>query len=156
LQKDRSPPSSDTVHVIVAASDSTLRDALLEELRASGHVVDEILDSTVELRRRLDRIDSRAAVALIVTGYPPVAPSPASAPQSPPAGSLPNSARLTDREREVLEWVAAGVSNKGIARRLGVSPNTVKYHITALLAKLRASTRAEAVAAAARRGEISL
>jgi len=64
--------------------------------------------------------------------------------------------RLTEREREVLEWVAAGVSNKGIARRLGLSPNTVKFHIAALLAKLGASTRAEAVAAAARRGELSL
>jgi DNA-binding CsgD family transcriptional regulator len=63
---------------------------------------------------------------------------------------------LTEREREVLEWVAAGVSNKGIARRLGLSPNTVKFHIAALLAKLGASTRAEAVAAAARRGELSL
>lgn len=64
--------------------------------------------------------------------------------------------RLTGREREVLEWVAAGVSNKGIARRLGLSPNTVKFHIAALLDKLGAATRAEAVAAAARRGEISL
>jgi len=63
---------------------------------------------------------------------------------------------LTPREREVLALVAAGTSNKGIARQLQVSPNTVKFHIAAILDKLDASTRAEAVAAAVRRGELSL
>jgi DNA-binding NarL/FixJ family response regulator len=66
------------------------------------------------------------------------------------------SARLTSREREVLALVATGISNKGIARELQVSPNTVKFHIAAILDKLDASTRAEAVAAALRSGELSL
>ncbi|MFI4867787.1 MAG: LuxR C-terminal-related transcriptional regulator [Steroidobacterales bacterium] len=66
------------------------------------------------------------------------------------------SARLTAREREVLALVAAGISNKGIARELEVSPNTVKFHIAAILEKLDAATRAEAVVAALRRGEITL
>jgi DNA-binding NarL/FixJ family response regulator len=65
-------------------------------------------------------------------------------------------ARLTSREREVLALVATGISNKGIARQLQVSPNTVKFHIAAILDKLDAATRAEAVAAAVRRGELSL
>jgi two-component system, NarL family, nitrate/nitrite response regulator NarL len=65
-------------------------------------------------------------------------------------------ARLTSREREVLALVATGISNKGIARQLLVSPNTVKFHIAAILDKLDASTRAEAVAAAVRNGELSL
>jgi DNA-binding NarL/FixJ family response regulator len=65
-------------------------------------------------------------------------------------------ARLTSREREVLGLVAAGVSNKAIARALRVSPNTVKFHVAAILAKLDAATRAEAVAEALRRGELSL
>jgi DNA-binding NarL/FixJ family response regulator len=64
--------------------------------------------------------------------------------------------RLTPREREVLALVAAGTSNKGIARQLQVSPNTVKFHIAAILDKLDAGTRAEAVATAVRRGELSL
>ena len=64
--------------------------------------------------------------------------------------------RLTAREREVLGLVAAGISNKAIARELRVSPNTVKFHIAAILAKLDAATRAEAVVAALRRGELSL
>jgi DNA-binding NarL/FixJ family response regulator len=65
-------------------------------------------------------------------------------------------ARLSAREREVLALVAAGISNKGIARELRVSPNTVKFHIAAILDKLDAGTRAEAVVAALRRGELSL
>jgi two-component system nitrate/nitrite response regulator NarL len=64
--------------------------------------------------------------------------------------------RLTPREREVLALVAGGTSNKGIARQLQVSPNTVKFHIAAILDKLDAATRAEAVAEAMRRGELTL
>jgi two-component system, NarL family, nitrate/nitrite response regulator NarL len=66
------------------------------------------------------------------------------------------SARLTSREREVLTLVAAGISNKGIARELQVSPNTVKFHIAAILEKLDAASRAEAVVAALRRGDLTL
>jgi two-component system, NarL family, nitrate/nitrite response regulator NarL len=67
-----------------------------------------------------------------------------------------NSGRLTAREREVLTLVAAGISNKGIARELQVSPNTVKFHIAAILEKLDAASRAEAVVAALRRGDLTL
>jgi DNA-binding NarL/FixJ family response regulator len=67
-----------------------------------------------------------------------------------------SSVPLSAREREVLALVAAGISNKGIARELRVSPNTVKFHIAAILDKLDAATRAEAVVAALRRGELSL
>jgi two-component system, NarL family, nitrate/nitrite response regulator NarL len=67
-----------------------------------------------------------------------------------------SSVRLTAREREVLALVAAGTSNKGIARELQVSPNTVKFHIAAILDKLDAATRAEAVVAALRRGDLTL
>ena len=66
------------------------------------------------------------------------------------------SGRLTSREREVLALVAAGISNKGIARELQVSPNTVKFHIAAILDKLDAASRAEAVVAALRRGDLTL
>jgi two-component system nitrate/nitrite response regulator NarL len=66
------------------------------------------------------------------------------------------SGRLTSREREVLGLVAAGISNKGIARELQVSPNTVKFHIAAILDKLDAASRAEAVVAALRRGDLTL
>ncbi len=63
---------------------------------------------------------------------------------------------LTSREREILALVASGTSNKGIARALSVSANTVKFHLAAVFDKLNAATRAEAVAEAIRRGELSL
>ena len=52
---------------------------------------------------------------------------------------------ISDRELEVLGLLAAGGSNKEIARRLEVSPNTVKTHVTKLFAKLEASRRTEAI-----------
>ncbi len=51
---------------------------------------------------------------------------------------------LSAREREVLELVACGLSNKEIARRLDLSEKTVKHHMTCILAKLQASNRTDA------------
>jgi DNA-binding NarL/FixJ family response regulator len=78
---------------------------------------------------------------------------------TPPAAVTPprrNGRPLTSREREILGLVASGTSNKGIARTLSVSANTVKFHLAAVFDKLNAATRAEAVAEAIRRGELSL
>ena len=72
------------------------------------------------------------------------------------AAPLASSARLSARERELLELVASGLTNKSIARRLDLSINTVKYHLASVFAKLEARTRAEAVSEAARRGELML
>lgn len=63
---------------------------------------------------------------------------------------------LTPREHQVLELVAEGLSNKEIGAQLGVSPHTAKFHVTALLDKLGAETRTEAVVLAARFGLIDL
>ncbi|MFN0074752.1 MAG: LuxR C-terminal-related transcriptional regulator [Chloroflexota bacterium] len=63
---------------------------------------------------------------------------------------------LTVREREVLQLVAAGLPNKGIAHRLSLSEHTVKYHLASVLSKLGAASRAEAVAHGVRRGFIVL
>lgn len=52
---------------------------------------------------------------------------------------------LTPMEMEVLRELDRGFSNKEIALHLGVSPNTVKYHMKSLFAKLGVSQRAEAV-----------
>ena len=64
--------------------------------------------------------------------------------------------QLTIRERKILSLVASGISNKGVARSLGVSVNTVKFHLAAAFEKLNAATRAEAVTEAIRRGELSV
>jgi DNA-binding NarL/FixJ family response regulator len=62
---------------------------------------------------------------------------------------------ISGRELEVLELLAAGQSNKEIARRLEVSPNTVKTHVAKLLAKLEARRRTEAIQKARELGVIS-
>jgi len=58
---------------------------------------------------------------------------------------------LTPREIEVLTALGDGLSNKAAARRLGISPHTVKFHIEQLFRKLGAGCRAEAVAKGLRR-----
>ena len=63
---------------------------------------------------------------------------------------------LTPRELEVLTLLAEGMSNKAIARRLGISVHTAKFHVGALIDKLDAVGRTDAVAHAARRRVIQL
>jgi DNA-binding NarL/FixJ family response regulator len=63
---------------------------------------------------------------------------------------------LTAREREVLELLSQGYSNRLIAGELHISEHTVKFHISSLYAKLAVNNRAEAVSQGARRGLISL
>ena len=64
--------------------------------------------------------------------------------------------RLTRRELEVLAAMADGASNKVIARRLGISFHTAKFHVAAILVKLDADSRTEAVAKAAQLGLVML
>lgn len=64
--------------------------------------------------------------------------------------------QLTPREHDVLELLVEGASNKEIARRLGISASTVKFHVRSIADKLGADGRAEAVVHALRRGIIHL
>jgi DNA-binding NarL/FixJ family response regulator len=72
------------------------------------------------------------------------------------ASPLSEPARLTPRELQVLAAMADGASNKAIARRLGISFHTAKFHVAAILAKLDADSRTEAVAKAAQSGLVML
>lgn len=65
-------------------------------------------------------------------------------------------AALTKREMEVLALVAEGASNKTVARRLGISVHTAKFHVGSLIDKLDATGRTDAVMQAARLGVIHL
>ena len=58
---------------------------------------------------------------------------------------------LTPRETQILDAIADGLTNKAIARRLGISLHTVKFHVESVFRKLGASTRTEAVARATER-----
>jgi DNA-binding NarL/FixJ family response regulator len=73
---------------------------------------------------------------------------------SPAASRTPST--LTAREKEVLRMIAEGLANKEIAWRLGISDHTVKFHVSALLGKLGAGSRAEAIGAGIRQGVIML
>ena len=63
---------------------------------------------------------------------------------------------LTNRELEVLQMLAAGLSNKEIAARLNISEHTVKFHVASILGKLGAGSRTEAVSLGIRRGLVLL
>jgi DNA-binding CsgD family transcriptional regulator len=71
-------------------------------------------------------------------------------------GEIDLDAVLTPREIEVLGLLAEGASNKLIARRLGISVHTAKFHVGQLLDKLDATGRTDAVAHAARLGVLHL
>jgi DNA-binding NarL/FixJ family response regulator len=68
----------------------------------------------------------------------------------------PDVESLTPREIDVLELVAQGLSNKAVAARLGISDQTVKFHLTSLSGKLGALNRTDAVRRAVRRGLLAL
>jgi DNA-binding NarL/FixJ family response regulator len=73
-------------------------------------------------------------------------------PQAQPKGR----GELTEREKQVVQLLAEGLSNKLIADRLGISDHTAKFHVNGVMMKLGASTRTEAVVEAMRRGLIRL
>jgi DNA-binding CsgD family transcriptional regulator len=63
---------------------------------------------------------------------------------------------LTPREVQVLELMAEGLPNKTIAARLGISDQTVKFHVSSITGKLGAANRTDAVRRAVRRGLVTL
>ncbi|MDF1740594.1 MAG: response regulator transcription factor [Verrucomicrobiales bacterium] len=66
------------------------------------------------------------------------------------------SAHLTDRELEILQWIARGKANKEIGTELTLSENTVKNHVKSILSKLNAKDRTHAVTEALKRGLFQL
>jgi DNA-binding NarL/FixJ family response regulator len=74
-------------------------------------------------------------------------------PRQTPAGLVEP---LTPREMEVLQLLAQGLANKTIAARLGISDHTAKFHVNAILGKLGAQSRTEAIVQAARLGLVIL
>lgn len=113
------------------------RDATGAEIVAAIHAVGSGL---VALDRRL------AGSALATAGGPGASDEDGSAIQEP----------LTPRELEVLQLLAQGLPNKTIARRLRISEHTAKFHVSAIMVKLGAASRTEAVTRAARRGLLVL
>ena len=121
-------------------------------------------DASEPIRLRLDIADRALAerLAALLAGVPglalagPEEPADLEVKSPVPSGDNEGEAALTARELEVLALLAEGASNKAIARRLGISVHTAKFHVGSLLDKLDVGGRAGAVAEAARRGVIQL
>src|SRR5580698_4920164 len=99
------------------------------------------------VRSGLTVVDSALADQLV----PATSPMPAPVVTTPLGGK-----GLTERERQVVQLLSEGLSNKLIADRLGISDHTAKFHVNGVMMKLGASTRTEAVVEAMRRGLIRL
>jgi DNA-binding NarL/FixJ family response regulator len=119
--------------------------------------------ASAALDRSASRHEIMAAVKAAAAGLVVVPPALLATllPEAPPADDVLKAngagrARLTRRELEVLAAMADGASNKAIARRLGISFHTAKFHVAAILAKLDADSRTEAVAKAAQLGLVML
>jgi len=142
----------DVAIVMLTASEDV--DDLFAAIKAGarGYLLKN-LEST-ELRGMLDAVGrGEAAItpsiaARILTEL--ARPEPALEPPGPPTPDA-----LTDRELDVLRQVVAGLRNKEIAAELGISENTVKFHLRNILDKLHAQSRTEVVARAVREGLVA-
>jgi DNA-binding NarL/FixJ family response regulator len=163
--------------VIVAGGSASLLTSLAQA-PAPGVLV--IVSDASRMRRTLERLSGgygllpthvtaaelvpaiQAAVAGLAVVHPdltsgPDRRDPHPEPQAGGGGSGSAEAEaLTARERDVLSMLAAGLNNRAIAARLGISEHTAKFHVSQILAKLGAGTRAAAVSIAMRRGLIPL
>jgi DNA-binding NarL/FixJ family response regulator len=109
------------------------------------------------LLKDTDPSDLLAAIRVVADGGSLLAPSVTRRVIEHFAGSAPPVAHpaldeLTQREREVVAWVATGRSNQEIAERLVVSPDTVRTHVSRAMVKLRARDRAQLVVFALQSG----
>lgn len=166
------------LHVAVAADDPVRRADLAARVALSGHRLAEneaeadvvladagsAASSDLPVVRLAERDDEAAlpptlspaqldaALRAVSVGLRVSLPaSPSGFAEAEPARPL-----LTPRELEILACLGEGMSNKAVARRLGISAHTVKFHLEAVFTKLNATSRAEAVAKGLRRGLILL
>jgi len=112
------------------------------------HVLQPI-DRPSRLSRALERLGASRPAPTPHEAWSPLAAHPGS-----PAASA-STPPLTDREKEILRWVAAGLQNKEIAQKLGISLATVRNHIHNILEKLDVHSKLEAVSLAFRQGWVA-
>lgn len=130
---------SDTAHVAPALA-AGARGVVLRDQVGPG-----IHSALAAVRSGLVVMDTALASSLVPT-------PPARSTDAPTKGR----GELTERERQVVQLLSEGLSNKLIADRLGISDHTAKFHVNGVMMKLGASTRTEAVVEAMRRGLVRL
>lgn len=156
--------------VILAADESALTDAdqvLGEEPRHAALLLTDDTRQADVLRRLpltawgmlthdVSAAELAAALNAVAQGLIVLAPELAARLNLPAPVEEPSGEPLTARERDVLELVSQGLSNKQIAQKLQISEHTVKFHLSSIFAKLGVSSRTEAVNRGARLGIITL
>jgi ATP/maltotriose-dependent transcriptional regulator MalT len=134
------------MNVVVVARDPARRQTLIQRAEEAGWTVRA--DVPTEAALSPEDLDGVAAVVLDV--------------QDAHATSIRGDETpdlvepLTVREQEVLEQMAAGLSNRQIAHALGISEHTVKFHVSAILGKLGVATRSAAIRHGMRQGLVTL
>jgi DNA-binding NarL/FixJ family response regulator len=129
-----------------------MRVVLVGRLRDRERLRRELADTPIEIAGEADTMgDAHApmdADAWLV----------AAATSRPAAGRRPGAPvePLTAREQDVLDLLANGLPNKSIALRLGISDQTVKFHVASICGKLGAANRTEAVRLAIRLGLVAI
>ena len=123
------------------------RDRVRPELLEAGIEIVGESDAAPAAASALQSVD---AIVTTTDASRGVSPSRAFRPGEPGIESL------TAREHEVLALLAEGLPNKAIAHALGISDQTVKFHVAAIIGKLGASNRTDAVRRAIRRGLVAI
>jgi DNA-binding NarL/FixJ family response regulator len=153
------PPESERADLMEIAGRS--RVVLLVDRAGQRQIVRAFQEGAwAVLPRELSAPQLRAALGAVVAGlivaHPSAVRSLAPSPALETAAPSPPAEPLTKRELQVLEMLAAGLLNKEIAARLGISEHTAKFHVASILGKLGAATRTEAVTIALRHGLLLL
>ncbi|HVU60316.1 MAG TPA: response regulator transcription factor [Mycobacteriales bacterium] len=142
-------PEVEVVVLTTYADDESVMSALRAGARgyltkdASAEEIEKAIRDAAAGRTRLDATVQERLVELVTSGAAPATPG-----ESP----VPPGGALTERETEVVQLMAQGLSNRDIAARLFVTEATVKTHVNNVFSKLDVSDRAAAVAWAFRAG----
>ena len=143
--------ASEVAIVVIAEGISAVAstEALREGIRAA-------LPADISPDQLIAALEAAASGLLVL--HPSHAPEgvPAASSSAPGAALDELAESLTRREVEVLQMLAAGLSNKEIAARLNISEHTAKFHVASILGKLAAGSRTEAVSIGIRRGLVLL
>lgn len=135
---------------------SALREGVAWAVLPHAASSDEIIAAVEAVSAGLIALDAETFRALLSRGRPTDELSGARPDEAGLPEALPEVDALTPREREVLEMLAYGLSNKEIAWRMKISEHTVKFHVASIFAKLDVSTRTEAVMQGIRKGLVMM
>ena len=134
------------MNVVVVARDHARRHTLIRRAEEAGWTV----RADVPTEAALSPEDLDGVAAIVIDAHD----APANSTRAD--GGRDIFEPLTSREHDVLEQMAAGLSNRQIADVLGISEHTVKFHVSAILGKLGVTSRSAAIRRGLRQGLVTL